>query len=79
MTQTETPKWQSKTTQVPWRVGVYSDIPVTKFDFYRKISHKKNLGSGKWAKVLVAKSDDLSLSPGTHMVVEENQLLQVAC
>lgn len=41
MTQTETPKWQSKTTQVPWRVGIYSDIPVTKFDFYRKISQKK--------------------------------------
>lgn len=45
--------------------------------FTGNFHNKKNLESGKWAKVLVAKSDDLSLGPKTHMTVENNQLLWV--
>lgn len=39
----------------------------------------KNLGTSKMAereKVLVAKCDDLSSIPGTHVMEGENQLLQ---
>lgn len=51
-------------------------------------SHSQNVGTLKhctragkvaqWAKVLAAKSDDLSLTSGKHMVEGESPLLKVA-
>lgn len=33
----------------------------------------------QWVKAIVAKPDDLSLIPGSHLVEEENELIPVSC